>query len=91
MKSAQYRIEDLVSITGLTFCQIRRYIREAHLPGAVKAGRYSTYPAATLAGIQQVQQLFADNMTMRDIHDRLHPEDDDGDGPFEYDDDGSLG
>jgi DNA-binding transcriptional MerR regulator len=90
LRGAQYRLEDLASITGASYSQIRRYIREARLPGAVRAGEYSYYPKETLDGIRQVQALFAANLTLRDIHDRLHPEDDD-EPAFTYVDDGALG
>lgn len=43
-----YRLEDLVSATGVSYSRLRDWIADGLLPRAVRQGRYSHYPATVM-------------------------------------------
>jgi hypothetical protein len=80
----QYRLTDLAALSGASFAQIKRWIGEQTVTGAVKAGRYSYYPQQSLDDIRAVMECYEGNMTIADIRDRLansRGRSDDGDNP----------
>lgn len=82
MREPTYSMTQLQGETGLSYTQIRKYIRVCHLPPALTKGMYACYPRATLDGLRVVMECLEGNRTLRDICDVLHQEpDDDGDDP----------
>ena len=73
-----YRLMDLISETGITFAQFRRWREAGIIPPAIRAGQYSYYPVEAMSCIKEAVRLKNLNLTMRDIRDRIHrPQDDD--------------
>lgn len=82
MSERQYRLTDLVDLTGASYRQIERWIKKKVVTGAVRAGKYSYYTQRSLDDIRFVMGCYEGNMSLSDIRDRLHGDpDDDGDDP----------
>lgn len=84
MCERQYRLTDLVNLTGASPARIRKWIEKKVVAGAVPAGRYSYYTQQSLEDIRFVMGCYEGNVSLRDIRDKRYPlsgSDDDGDYP----------
>ena len=75
------KAEIIDAVPGLTEAKFDTYRTRGLMPyRAIRRGMYATYPRAALDRYREIVELYAGNMTWRDIRDRLNPEPDpDGD------------
>lgn len=78
MRQRGYRSTDLMSETGVSYWQLRRWVKQGLIPRATR-GCQSLYPPEALERVRQVRDLYERTMTHRDIRDYFDPEPDDDD------------
>lgn len=78
MRQRGYRATDLMNATGVSYWQLRRWVRQGLVPPAGRGGDY-LYPLEALERLRAIRAIRDRNMTHRDIRDYFHPEPDDDD------------
>lgn len=73
-----YTIYDLADAAGVSVRQVRGWVSLGVVPPALRKGKDPfVWTAEHMRIVKEVQEIREGNMTLADIRDRLHPEEDD--------------